>query len=109
MTCSNGPNGDLFTNYMDYTDDRGMVMFTNGQVARMQACLDTVRSSLPIFGRWLQYAGTGRLGGGVGREPARRVRPRHRPGDVSQVVERLGLGTVGHRLRVHGWCLYECS
>ena len=28
VTCSNGPNGDLFVNYMDYTDDRGMVMFT---------------------------------------------------------------------------------
>ncbi|WP_328522454.1 M43 family zinc metalloprotease [Kribbella sp. NBC_00359] len=50
VTCSNGPNGDLFYDYMDYTDDRGMVMFTNDQVARMQACLDTVRKGLPIFG-----------------------------------------------------------
>ena len=31
---------------MDYTDDRGMVMFTAGQAARMEACLDVVRSSL---------------------------------------------------------------
>ncbi|TCO44995.1 repeat uncharacterized protein DUF346 [Kribbella antiqua] len=46
VTCSNGPNGDLFVNYMDYTDDRGMVMFTDDQVARMEACLDTVRSPL---------------------------------------------------------------
>jgi hypothetical protein len=46
LSCNNGPNGDLFVNYMDYTDDRGMVMFTNDQVARMEACLDTVRSSL---------------------------------------------------------------
>jgi hypothetical protein len=46
LSCSNGPNGDLFVNYMDYTDDRGMVMFTTDQVARMEACLDTVRSSL---------------------------------------------------------------
>lgn len=49
LSCSNGPNGDLWVNYMDYTDDRGMVMFTDDQVARMEACLDTVRSSLPEF------------------------------------------------------------
>ncbi len=46
VTCSNGPNGDLFYDYMDYTDDRGMVMFTDDQVARMEACLDTVRTNL---------------------------------------------------------------
>jgi ABC-type taurine transport system substrate-binding protein len=46
VSCSNGPNGDMFMNYMDYVDDRAMVMFTAGQVARMQACLDTVRSSI---------------------------------------------------------------
>ena len=50
VTCSNGPNGDLFYDYMDYTDDRGMVMFTTDQVTRMQACLDTVRRDLPDFG-----------------------------------------------------------
>lgn len=46
VTCGNGPNGDLFMNYMDYTDDAGMFMFTNGQVNRMQACLDTDRPSI---------------------------------------------------------------
>ncbi|QNE23252.1 zinc metalloprotease [Kribbella qitaiheensis] len=46
LSCGNGPNGDLFVNYMDYTDDRGMVMFTNDQVARMEACLDTARPNL---------------------------------------------------------------
>ncbi len=46
LSCSNGPNGDLFVNYMDYVDDRAMFMFTAGQVARMQACLDGVRSSI---------------------------------------------------------------
>ncbi|GAN33298.1 MAG: hypothetical protein DPW20_02220 [Candidatus Brocadia sp.] len=39
ISCSNGPNGDLFMNYMDYTDDACMVMFTNGQSARMDAAL----------------------------------------------------------------------
>ncbi len=46
ITCSNGPNGDMFMNYMDYTDDTAMFMFTGGQVTRMQATLDGVRSTL---------------------------------------------------------------
>lgn len=37
VTCSNGPNGDMFMNYMDYVDDRCMQMFTAGQVTRMNA------------------------------------------------------------------------
>ncbi len=36
-TCSNGANGDMFMNYMDYTDDGCMNMFSAGQAARMQA------------------------------------------------------------------------
>ena len=39
ISCNNGPNGDMFVNYMDYTDDAGMVMFSAGQVTRMNACL----------------------------------------------------------------------
>jgi len=46
VTCNNGPNGDLFMNYMDYTDDVGMFMFTAGQVDRMQASLDSDRSTI---------------------------------------------------------------
>ncbi|WP_194087911.1 zinc metalloprotease [Cryobacterium algoritolerans] len=49
-SCSNGPNGDLFMNYMDYTDDRAMFMFTPGQVSRMQAALDGPRSSIGVSG-----------------------------------------------------------
>jgi hypothetical protein len=48
VSCSNGPNGDMFMNYMDYVDDRAMVMFSAGQVARMQACLDGVRASIGL-------------------------------------------------------------
>lgn len=36
----------MFMNYMDYVDDRAMVMFSAGQVARMQACLEGVRSAI---------------------------------------------------------------
>ena len=46
VSCNNGPNGDMFMNYMDYVDDSSMIMFTNGQVARMQATLSGPRSSI---------------------------------------------------------------
>src|SRR5215207_430857 len=46
VTCNNGPNGDMFMNYMDYTDDACMFMFTIGQVARVQAALDGPRASI---------------------------------------------------------------
>ena len=35
-TCTGTPL-EMFMNYMDYTDDRGMFMFSNGQKARMSA------------------------------------------------------------------------
>ena len=46
VTCNNGPNGDMFMNYMDYTDDPAMFMFTAQQVLRMQTALETARSGL---------------------------------------------------------------
>ncbi len=46
VTCNNGPNGDLFVNYMDYTDDAAMFMFTAQQVLRMRTALETARSGL---------------------------------------------------------------
>jgi hypothetical protein len=50
VSCNNGPNGDLFMNYMDYVDDVAMFMFTLGQVDRMQAALDGPRSSIGVTG-----------------------------------------------------------
>ena len=46
ITCNNGPNGDMFMNYMDYVDDAAMFMFTAGQVARMNATLAGPRKNL---------------------------------------------------------------
>jgi hypothetical protein len=46
VTCNNGPNGDMFMNYMDYVDDDSMFMFTAGQVTRMNATLDNSRKTL---------------------------------------------------------------
>jgi len=46
VSCGNAPNGDMYCNYMDYVDDDTMVMFSAGQVVRMQATLDGVRSTI---------------------------------------------------------------
>ena len=46
ISCTNGPTGDMFMNYMDYVDDDSMVMFTPGQVARIHAALAGPRNSL---------------------------------------------------------------
>jgi hypothetical protein len=46
ITCNNGPNGDMFMNYMDYVDDAAMFMFTAGQAGRMNATLAGPRKSL---------------------------------------------------------------
>ena len=40
--CSgNGSNGDMFMNYMDYTNDACMNMFTQDQKTRMIAAINT--------------------------------------------------------------------
>lgn len=46
LSCGNGPDGDMFMNYMDYVDDAAMTMFSRDQVARMDATLAGPRASL---------------------------------------------------------------
>jgi hypothetical protein len=46
VTCNNGPNGDMFMNYMDYVDDDTMFMFTPGQAVRMNATLAGPRKKI---------------------------------------------------------------
>jgi hypothetical protein len=46
ISCQNGPNGDMFMNYMDYVDDVAMFMFTPEQVARMHTALEGPRKTL---------------------------------------------------------------
>ena len=42
----NGSSGDMFMNYMDYTDDACMNIFTNDQKTRMIASINTSRAGL---------------------------------------------------------------
>jgi hypothetical protein len=37
VSCNNGPTGDMYMNYMDYTDDGCMNLFTAGQKDRMRS------------------------------------------------------------------------
>jgi hypothetical protein len=46
ISCNNGPNGDMFMNYMDYVDDDTMFMFTAQQVLRMRTALAQERPNL---------------------------------------------------------------
>ena len=48
ITCGNNPYGDMYMNYMDYTNDACINMFTQGQKARMRALFanGAVRSSI---------------------------------------------------------------
>jgi hypothetical protein len=46
VSCNNGPNGDMFMNYMDYVDDAAMFMFTAQLALRMRAALNGPRRGL---------------------------------------------------------------
>ncbi|MFL5739042.1 MAG: M43 family zinc metalloprotease [Flavisolibacter sp.] len=46
--CTTGGNGVMYQNYMDYTDDIDLVLFTTEQVNRMESAMTTYRSSLLI-------------------------------------------------------------
>lgn len=49
VSCSNGPNGDMYMNYMDYTDDGCMNLFTQGQSTRMNALFGTGGSRVGLL------------------------------------------------------------
>lgn len=48
ISCSNGPTGDMFMNYMDYTDDRAMFMFSTEQKNRMLAVFSSAGARAQI-------------------------------------------------------------
>jgi len=46
ISCNNGPDGGMFMNYMDYTDDICMYFFTLGQGARMNTSFTASRPAM---------------------------------------------------------------
>ena len=49
VSCNNGPNGDMYMDYMDFTDDNCLVMFTQGQKQRMLALFEQGGPRYPIL------------------------------------------------------------
>lgn len=49
ISCTNGPNGDMYMNYMDFTNDACVNLFTLGQKSRMRSLFATggPRSGIP--------------------------------------------------------------
>lgn len=66
LSCSNGPNGDMFMNYMDYVDDNAMFMFSTGQSARMNALFGTGGARVGLLS---SQGGVAPSGGGGGTTP----------------------------------------
>jgi Pregnancy-associated plasma protein-A/Secretion system C-terminal sorting domain len=58
MGCENGPDGDMFMNFMDFVDDGCMNMFTLGQKERMRSLFarggfrESITSSLALGEPW---------------------------------------------------------
>lgn len=46
VSCNNSPLGDMYQNYLDYTNDACMNLFTRGQAEYMQSVLSTSRQSI---------------------------------------------------------------
>ncbi len=46
VSCNNEPNGDMFMNFMDYTVDNCMNLFTRNQSERLNAILHTSRRTI---------------------------------------------------------------
>ncbi|WP_245328311.1 GEVED domain-containing protein [Hymenobacter aquaticus] len=65
-TCGNTTNGDMFMNYMDYTDDACMYMFSTGQSSRMGALFASGGSRASLL---TSLGGTAPGGGGTTPPP----------------------------------------
>jgi hypothetical protein len=52
ITCNNGPVGDMYMNFMDFTNDACMNMFTQGQAQRMHAYFAPGGARYSIINSW---------------------------------------------------------
>jgi PKD repeat protein len=62
ISCSNGPNGDMFSNYMDYTNGDCQNIFSIGQAARMNAALNSAVSGRNNLWQSANLTATGTTG-----------------------------------------------
>ena len=89
ISCGNGPNGDMFMNYMDYSGDQCMNLFTAGQVVRMDAALHTQRTGILASTGLVPPGGTATpdlwmkdTSDDVGAEPNASVQPMYISDDI---------------------------
>lgn len=68
-TASPNPPGRMYQNFMDYTDDRCMTMYTNGQIIRAEASITTYRASLLTSDGCLPPSGFGFTAGATATAP----------------------------------------
>jgi len=73
ISCGNGPNGDMFMNFMDYSWDDCIVMFSNGQATRAHALFQ------PGGFRYSLLSSPGCLGPGLTPTPTVTITPTFTP------------------------------
>ncbi|GAA4751621.1 M43 family zinc metalloprotease [Flavisolibacter ginsenosidimutans] len=97
-TCSNGETGDMYMNYMDYTADACMNLFTQGQKKKMRASFDAngpraaMLQSKGLREPWLEEAA--RIDGVT---PSGAVFPNPASNEISL---NLGTASVGKTIRI---------
>jgi pregnancy-associated plasma protein-A len=103
VTCANGPDGDMFMNYMDYVDDDTMFMFTSGQVDRMHATLHGPRASVLVSNGLDKAAKTAHVTIPVPKSIAKRRRALVRTADrgATRVFDGVGWVPITAALRQH--------
>ena len=65
ISCGNTPYGNLYMDYMDFTDDIGMHLFTYGQRDRMRTLFAEGGFRQPLLTSTTGSVSTGGIGGGV--------------------------------------------
>ena len=93
VTCSNGASGDMFMNYMDYTDDACMYMFSSGQGDRMDALFASGGSRVSLV------ASTGGLAPGTTPTPTPTPTPTvaycaSQGNSAAQFIDYVQLGSI---------------
>src|ERR1700722_1126111 len=58
ISCTDGPNGEMYTNFMDFTNDACMNIFTQGQRIRMRALFEPDGVRYPLLSS-MALTGTG--------------------------------------------------
>lgn len=91
VSCNNAPNGDLFMNYMDYSDDDCMHLFTKGQVTRMEDAIAAFRPNLINSSGYNEINDFEVPLSSVGPNPASRIFSIHAP-FILKSVQLLTLG-----------------